>query len=51
MQYKQGIYAGFLAYELRNGKHKPWVGHNNVVVPKGSTIDDLKTNGVDYNYW
>ncbi|APD51079.1 ATP-grasp domain-containing protein [Francisella hispaniensis] len=48
------IYAGFLAYELRDGKHKPWVGHNNVVVPKGSTIDDyhqyLKINGVDYNY-
>lgn len=48
------IYAGFLAYELRNGEHKPWIGHNNVVVPKGSTIDDyhqyLKVNVVDYNY-
>ncbi|WP_432773092.1 ATP-grasp domain-containing protein [Francisella salimarina] len=48
------IYAGFLAHELRNGEHKPWVGHNNVLVPKGSTIDDyyqyLKDNGVDYTY-
>ncbi|MED7819895.1 MULTISPECIES: ATP-grasp domain-containing protein [unclassified Francisella] len=48
------IYAGFLAYELRNGEHKPWVGHNNVVVPINSTIDDyheyLKSNGIDYTY-
>ncbi|AIT09446.1 hypothetical protein LO80_05350 [Candidatus Francisella endociliophora] len=48
------IYAGFLAYELRNGEHKPWVGHNNVVVPKGSTIHDyhdyLKSKGIDYTY-
>ncbi|MDE4953322.1 hypothetical protein NAI68_11765, partial [Francisella tularensis subsp. holarctica] len=34
------IYAGFLAYELSIGEHKPWIGHNNVVVPKVSTIDD-----------
>lgn len=34
------IYAGFLAYELRGGEHKPWIGHNNVLVPKGSTIKD-----------
>lgn len=43
-----------MAYELRNGEHKPWVGHNNVLVPKGSTIDDyyqyLKDNGIDYTY-
>ncbi|MDE4984237.1 hypothetical protein NAI39_09300, partial [Francisella tularensis subsp. holarctica] len=48
------IYAGFLAYELRNCEHKNWIGHNNVVVPKVSTIDDyhqyLKVNVVDYNY-
>lgn len=48
------IYAGFLAYELRNGQDKPWVGHNNVIVPKDSTIDDyhryLKSKGVDYKY-
>lgn len=48
------IYAGFLAYELRNGKEKPWVGHNNVEVPVGSTINDyynyLKTKGIDYKY-
>ena len=46
------IYAGFLAYELRSGQSKPWVGHNNVHVPKGSTIDDyhnyLKSNDIDY---
>jgi len=46
------IYAGFLAYELRNGESKPWVGHNNVEVPKGSTISDyhnyLKAKGIDY---
>lgn len=48
------IYAGFLAYELRDGEHKPWVGHNNVVVAEGSSIDDyhnyLKANGIDYKY-
>lgn len=48
------IYAGFLAYELRNGEKKPWVGHNNVVVPKGSSIEDyheyLKSKGIDYTY-
>lgn len=46
------IYAGFLAYELRNGESKPWVGHNNVEVPKGSTICDyhnyLKSKDIDY---
>ncbi|BCD91733.1 hypothetical protein fh0823_18720 [Francisella halioticida] len=48
------IYAGFLAYEIRNGEHKPWVGHNNVVVPEGSTIEDyheyLKSKEIDYTY-
>ena len=48
------IYAGFLAYELRDGEEKPWVGHNNVVVPKGSSIEDyheyLKSKGIDYTY-
>ncbi|WP_172106274.1 ATP-grasp domain-containing protein [Allofrancisella frigidaquae] len=48
------IYAGFLAYELREGEHKPWIGHNNVIVPKGATIKDyheyLKSNKVDYKY-
>ena len=46
------IYAGFLAYELRNGESKPWVGHNNVEVPNGSTIIDyhnyLKSKDIDY---
>ena len=46
------IYAGFLAYELRNGESKPWVGHNNVEVSKGSTICDyhnyLKSKDIDY---
>ncbi|MFC4893009.1 ATP-grasp domain-containing protein [Pseudofrancisella aestuarii] len=48
------IYAGFLAHELRDGEYKPWVGHNNVLVPKGYTIDDyhnyLKSKGVAYSY-
>lgn len=48
------IYAGFLAYELRNSEDKPWVGHNNVVVPKDSTIEDyheyLKSKKIDYTY-
>lgn len=48
------IYAGFLAYELRGGQHKPWAGHNNVIVPKGSSISDyhkyLKDNNIDYKY-
>ncbi|MDE4984466.1 hypothetical protein NAI39_11045, partial [Francisella tularensis subsp. holarctica] len=47
------IYAGFLAYELLNGEHKNCIGHNNVLVQKGSTNDDyhqyLKVNVVDYN--
>ncbi|MBK2085033.1 ATP-grasp domain-containing protein [Francisella adeliensis] len=48
------IYAGFLAHELRNGESKPWVGHNNVPVPKGAGINDyydyLKANDIDYKY-
>ena len=46
------IYAGFLAYELRSGESKPWVGHNNIEVPNGSTIYDyhnyLKSKDIDY---
>ncbi len=48
------IYAGFLAKELRNGAHKPWIGHNNVIVKEGSTITDyqehLKKHNIDYKY-
>ena len=48
------IYAGFLAHELRNGEMKPWVGHNNVVVPEGATLEDyhnyLKEQGIAYNH-
>lgn len=48
------IYAGFLAHELRDGEMKPWVGHNNIMVPKGSTLEDyhnyLKLNGISYKY-
>ena len=48
------IYAGFLAHEIRNGELKPWIGHNNVVVPENFTIDDyhsfLKEKGIDYKF-
>ena len=32
------VYAGFLAYELRNNQKKPWIGHNNIVIPKDCTM-------------
>lgn len=46
------IYAGFLAYELRNTADKPWVGHNNVIIPKNYSLDDyhqyLESKGIAY---
>ena len=38
------VYAGFLAYELRGGEKKPWLGHNNIVMPKDTTMKEY------YNY-
>jgi len=46
------VYAGLLAYEIRNGQDKPWLGHNLVEVPENITVKDfhkyLKDCGVDY---
>lgn len=47
------VYAGFLAYELRNQKLKPWIGHNNIDLPEGTTLHQyhnyLKANHIAYN--
>ena len=34
------VYAGFLAYSLRNSARKPWIGHNNIILPKGTTLEE-----------
>jgi hypothetical protein len=43
------VYAGFLAYDLRNGKRKPWIGHNNIVLPPGTSLDSYHKYLIEHN--